>query len=122
MEPVTVIRIEYPESGLGLFRSTKTDEAFDESGELDALRQRHYNFPMPHRDGISMSLCGAEWFCAFKSVDQVKQWVTTEEITFLKSLGFVVYMLDVTEYQLGGSQVAFTKESIVSKKDVSSLF
>lgn len=60
--------------------------------------------------------------CAYKTVEQVQQWLEKEEIQYFTSIGFRVYLLTVSEYQTGEYQVIFTKDSIESKEDVTSLF
>ena len=71
-------------------------------------------------DNEKLRLSGV--FCAYKSVDQLKEWITTEEIATLKENNYRIFMLDVTNYHEGKYQVIYTKESIVNTTDITDLF
>lgn len=61
-------------------------------------------------------------YCAYPSVEAMKTWINCSEIKELLKYGFVVLLLDVTDSIEDLDQVIYTKESIVSSKDISSLF
>lgn len=126
----TIIRIEHSD-GWGMFRSKDNDRwtVGDYSGVkcLDELWDRHSSWneggmPLPDNDGIKMHKEYKEWFCAFKSMEEFKQWVKPEEIKELIKRDFKVLLLDVTDFQEGEKQIVYTKESILSAKDISQLF
>lgn len=120
---MTVVRVEHPSDGWGMFRATSWDKkSIVEEEIIDSMQHRHYRFRTPYLEGLNMSLYDREWFCAYKSMDQIVQWIYPEDFKALISLGFIIYLLDVTEYQEGRDQVVFTKESIINKKDISSIF
>lgn len=122
----TVIRIEYPEDGIGMFmtylknglkRKIKSIDEFC----ITAFR-RHFKFNCPIQDGLDAYRDSKEWFCSYKSIEQLQQWIKTNELKRIIKKGYMVLMLDVTEYQEGRDQIIYTKESIKSSKDITSLF
>ena len=113
-----VIRIEHPIDGWGSFRS-HDGKYFD---GLYRMYDRHGSLPVPSLDGIYMSKDMKEWFCAYKTLEQLKEWVTIEEIEILIDYGFNIHMLEVEEYQVGYYQIVYTKESIISNNIINDLF
>jgi hypothetical protein len=83
---------------------------------------RHRNFPNPHNDGCDLYRDSKDWYCAYKSIDQIQQWIMPHEFKKMPIAGYRVYLLTVMEYQEGEYQVIFTKESIIDRKDVTELF
>lgn len=134
----TVIRIEHPEDGLGLFIYREKGTNLQENGRYPTLSDvistftyspiqigevsgRHFNMPTIREFYKQVDNLN-KYYCAYGSVETMKQWINCKEIKQLLSLGFVVLMLDVTDYRESEYQVIYTKESIVSSKDISSLF
>lgn len=131
----TVIRIEYLD-GWGLFRSylyehriksSKLQKVLSEKKlighhMLDQILERHQNFNTPYKDSLNMYLGDKTWFCAFKSVEQLLQWVTLEELKELQKHDYSIYEISVNEFQEGEHQVVFTKESIITKRNINHLF
>lgn len=128
-----IIRIEHPSSGLGYFN------ARDEEGIINSrhsqsrvIVKRHANqnqFPNYYGDCVLnqqidlMVLMDKNYFYAFNDLQQFENAFTREEVKeCIEKLGFVVLMMDVTDYYESPYQVVFRKESIVSKKDISSMF
>ncbi len=140
----TIIRIEHND-GFGMFRknwdnggrffcvsdTTEGNPFLMSRGVdgwlMDNLWNRHSahsdcGMPTPYSDGIDLDLDDKDWYCAFKSLEEFSEWVKPKEADALTKLDFKILMLDVTEYQEGEKQVAYTKESISSFKDISGLF
>ena len=126
----TIIRIEHAD-GWGMFNSKDTVrfQVGDSSGIkcLNALWKRHSawntkGMPIPRNDNIDLELKDKEWFCAFRSMEEFKKWVKPVEVKALIKKGFKILLLDVSEYQEGTYQIAYTKESIQSMKDISALY
>lgn len=119
---ITVIRFEYLD-GKGIFyRNEKDGRRLMDIG-LQSIGDRHNNnFNCPYADNLDLYLERKEWFCAYKSIPQVKNWITSEEILKLTLHGCKIFMLDVINYQVGDDQVIFTKDSIISSKDITKLF
>lgn len=117
MESIKVVRLEL--KGTGIFISPYVDM---DRVEIAGVYHRHKEFPCPESEGLDLREDGKEWFCAYKTIEQVQQWLRKEEIQYFISIGFRVLLLTVNEYQLGEYQVIFTKESIESKEDITSLF
>lgn len=119
----TVLRVEHLD-GWGMFISYKDDMHRQnvKALELFEIAERHNTFNDPDEDRLNIYKGNKEWFCAYKSVEQLQEWLTPQEIEILSKNGYKVLMLDVEEYQEGRDQVIFTKESIISSKDVTKLF
>jgi len=122
----TIIRIEHLD-GIGLFQDYHKSTNFRPHSVFDIcedLGERHQNgnFPVPSRDNLDINKEDKEWFCAYKSIDQLQQWVKKDEFQILFENNYKVLLLDVTEYQEGEYQIVFTKESIIQTKDISNLF
>lgn len=120
MSVIKIVRLE--RRGFGIFRPK--NQAILKSKIAQRTYDRHNNggFPMPWQEDLDMDMDGKEWFCAYKTVEQLQQWVLKEELAFFISKGFKVLLLSVSEYQEGEKQVIFTKESIVSSEDITTLF
>ena len=120
----TIIRIERPD-GIGMFRN---DVSVYNIPELNSLANRHShgNFPIPYDDTklgeLSCYKDDKNWFCAYKSIEQLQQWIKPEEFQYLFNNDYKLLLLDVTEYQEGEYQILYTKESILNSKDISNLF
>lgn len=122
----TIIRIEH-KSGHGIFRAVNRlgnyiiDTKKNES-KFKLLCRRHWNFPTPSRDSKINRFINPEEFCAFKSIEQVQQWITKDEIIALTKLDFKVLMLDVSECIEGEYQIIYEKKNILQSKDITNLF
>jgi len=119
----TIVRVE-ARDGNGLFTSMK-DGKFREYkpyAEIPALATRHNTFNNPEEDGLDIHKGDKEWFCAYKNIEQLQDWVLRSELRVFAENGCRVLMLDVLEYQVGDDQIIYTKESIISSKDVTELF
>jgi len=124
---ITVIRIEHPADGWGIFRINHSENLegikSNHIPELTELYERHNDkLKTPYEDGLNMSLRGHEWYCAYKGIEQIKRWITPEEFKTLYYNGYKILLLDVTNYQEGKDQVVYTKTSVISMKDISELF
>lgn len=121
-----IVRIEHPDTGLGLFRhvvtlSTKLDSKFDK--EFDELLSRHGSFPFPFMEGLELRKDSKRWFCAFNSIEQLQKWITKEELlSITNNWGYRVLFLEVEEFQQATFQTIFTKESIIHSTDITELF
>lgn len=113
-----VVRLE--RRGRGIFRPS--NNVIQKYRITQNVYDRHAKFPTPRKECLNMSLDDKEWFCGYKSIDELQSWVYSDEIKFFISKGFKVLLLEVTEFQLGEHQIIFTKESITSSKDITSLF
>ena len=122
----TIIRIEH-KSGNGIFRavnrlgnyiidSKKVGKTFNK------LQIRHFEFPTPYGDSKISRFINEDEFCAFKSIEQVQQWITKDEIIALTKLDFKVLMLDVSECIEGEYQIIYEKKNILQSKDITNLF
>lgn len=122
----TVIRIEYPLDGIGMFMTYLPNGFKRKIKPLDefciSAFRRHYEFNSPIQDGLDRQKDFKEWFCSYKSIEQLQQWITSNELKKIIKKGYVVLMLDITEYQEGMDQIIYTKESIKSSKDITQLF
>lgn len=128
-----IIRIEHPSDGMGLWRSLNTggwSSKIDRHSQYFKISKRHSNpsvFPGLHEDdelqyeAKDVDIC--DYHFAFKDLAQLEVALTREELKeCIEVLGFQVFMLDVTDYYESSYQIVFKKESIVNKKDISSMF
>lgn len=117
----TIIRIEH-ECGNGLFTARTEDDStavIRKSSFVRKLQAKHMDFPVPQNDGLTIRSCN---YCAFKSIEQIQQWIEPEQFKEIIELGFKIWMIDVADYQEGEYQILFKKQDILSKKDISQLF
>jgi hypothetical protein len=124
---IQIIRIEHPSDGYGIFRSICTEDRKNNRELYDLsllLYDRHGNnaFKTPHEDNVDIYEDNKQWFCAYKTIEQLLQWITLEEIKAIIKHGFNILVLEVTEYQEGRDQVIFTKESIQDQRNLNDLF
>ena len=123
-----IVRVEH-EDGYGMFRSSTKPICLSNSGDpvLNRLWNRHSTcgdpgMPLPCHDGIDLDMGGKNWYCGFGSMDDFNKWVMPDEAKALISYGFKVLLISANEFQIGGHQVVYTKSSITSVEDISSLF
>lgn len=114
MEAIKIVRIEL--NGYGIFNSCEIPSYHP---VIYNVHERHNEFPNPYQEGLKM---GSEWFCAYKTIEQVQKWIMASEIRYFIELGFKVLLLTVDNYQVGQYQVIYTKDSIKSQEDITSLF
>jgi hypothetical protein len=123
MEAIQIVRIEHINDGYGLFRS---EDGFgfniDRLSCNDELNIRHGKMLNPNGEGLNLYKHDKEWFCAYKNIEQFSNWIDKDWVEEILSVGFDIYLLSVTEYQIGRDQVIFTKESIIKKEIINSLF
>lgn len=132
MKPITIIRIEHKESGLGIFQTRSNKGKWNifigkpfliDQLPLKRLQTRHEDsFPAPFKDSLITRDAKDNEFCAFKSIEQVQQWITPREIKVLTANNFKILELKVTNYTVGEYQVLFYKDSIVKSRDITHIF
>jgi hypothetical protein len=133
----TLIRIEDPKSGIGLFQAvgiyTKEDVLNDSSRRegdwygMSALSQYDQDIWARHQQMVvAIYACRGfkigRHYCAYRSLDELKSWMEDEWIKDVIRIGFRVYMIEVSECLNGSQQAAFELRHIISKKDISELF
>jgi hypothetical protein len=122
----TIIRIEHPTDGKGIWRSKKDVECdinyIDTLSNFNEFLDKHRNFYTPYREPLIKDEFTDNHYCAFKSVEQLQQWITTDELKEFISFGFKVYTLDVQEWLEGEYQICYLKEDIIDTKDITELF
>jgi hypothetical protein len=123
MKPIQIIRVEH-EDGYGMFRKNSDRYRVVDLCEsvMGELCERHREFPTPNQDNLIEYKDGYEWFCAFRSMEEFNSWVTREQVSVLIEYDFRVFILEVTEYQIGDYQVLYRKDSIISKTDITNLY
>jgi hypothetical protein len=122
---LTFYRVEFSD-GYGLFfknlfhRGERLDKRpFYMEKDLPELHKRHKeNFSFPYDDGLDPTKDGKEYFCAFKTFDDLKYWIYPDEMEKIKNMGFKIYKISATDIQIGNFQIMYTKESITEKIDI----
>lgn len=117
------IRIEHPDSGNGIWRHKVNNAYLSQNFSFfDDFCNKHLEFPTPNRDSLIHRYIEENEYCAFKSVQQIQQWMDLEWWNEIFEFGYKVYMLELSDCTVGKYQIIFTKNNIISKKDISSLF
>lgn len=121
-----VIRIEHPHTGLGLFRSPMkidnliiTNMSLIES--LDCYNDiiiKHEYFYSPKEE--KLKFIPNKHYCAFKSIDQLNEWFTKDQLIAIYSLGFKIFSIKLSKYIEGKYQVVFRKRDIIQMKNITS--
>ena len=78
------IRIEYKD-GLGLFQYR---DNYDENNRVvpctvrnwPVLSNRHSKFNSPQEDNLDIRKDNKLWYCAYKSIEQMQEWITPREL------------------------------------------
>lgn len=115
-----VVRIEHPEDGWGLFRSYDRNVASRIKGLEKFIERYMYSFPTPY-DELRRWITDRE-FCAFHSVEQIKEWITPDEINVILNHKFKIYELELSDVIICEYQCFFKKEDIINKIDISDKF
>lgn len=119
------IRIEYSD-GYGLFFKKIWDKQGNIIANRDVYAEKDFHelwvkhndfFPQPHEEFLHVTKDLKEYFCAFKSINDLLFWIKPNQLNEIINAGFKIYELDVTDYQIGGYQIIYTKESIVNQID-----
>ncbi len=123
---ISIIRIEAPD-GYGIFSdmdSNKRERTIKNMFDLiQTVHNRHTRFPTPILDNkMDVNKDNKEYFCAYKNLRQLKQWIKPYELKIIIEEGYNVFRLIVTDYQVGEHQIIYTKESILKSKNINSLF
>lgn len=120
----TIIRIEHPRDGNGIWQATSKEGNwyYWSFSFRSSLVAKHNNFPTPDEDSLIDRCIEKDEFCAFKSIEQIQQWIDKSWWNEIFKAGFKVLMLDVSECVVGEYQILFKKENILQVKDISNLF
>jgi len=119
-----IIRLEHENSGDGLFRHQDDfgKAIYRQLNCFESLRDRYETFKTPYEEPLLKREMSEKYYCAFKSLDQLSQWITSEEMMEILDYGFKIYVIDIEIYHEGEYQIIFKKEDIISKKDITDLF
>lgn len=112
------IRIEHPNTELGIFRH---EVKLQDLGLFELL-ERHQNFPTPNEERRLYGIFKKRYKCAFKTVEQLKRWIYSEEIEALLLAGFEVYVMTSKFAIEGDYQIIFDPELVTLKENISDLF
>ena len=124
-----LIRIEHSQSGTGIFRDSNNipvPSNYSEDYEIvyPCLSRHNTHFPTPWEEGLSISKDNKNWFCAYKNVNQIQDWIKTNEMEVFIKYGFNILLLEVDDsnLQIGKYQILFTKDAIISATIINTLF
>ena len=120
MRNKTIIRIEHPDDGFGIWKSCSNGRTRIRSLPCYyEIKDHHENLPTLSEEGITRT---NDLFCAFRNKRQFNLWINEWWIPELIDLGFKIFELEVSNIIVGDYQVAYRKEDIISKKDITSTF
>ena len=106
----TIVRIE-DSKGIGICRSKLADNLID---EIVYKVMRDFRSPL-NDPGINRYPKTNE-YCAFRSLRQLKSLYSKEDLQYLQSAGFKIYLISIEKYTLGKRQVLFRKVDIIKKE------
>lgn len=112
-----VIRLEDSLS-VGLFNS----KCVYKSIHWSSVKDRHSYFPNPFNDKGIEDKMTSNHLCSYKSVEQLQQWIETEELKDLIDLGIRVYVVSVFDAIEGECQVIYKPENVIKKENITELF
>lgn len=133
-EPIKVIRVENTEGyGMFMFTAYSCDEILPE------LYDRHFGpdaqdnsrreaVPPPHFDcknigdrKTAFDCYGKKYKCAFKSLNQFNRLIRKNEVKVLLQF-YDIYLIETYDYAEFDNQIMYNPKTIVSKKNINSLF
>jgi hypothetical protein len=127
----TIKIVRFEREGKGIFKHEDSEIYQNYIAKRTYERHNNGNFPTPWDDRLEgdnyynyldLDKDYKEWFCAYKTIEQIQEWIMPDEIDYFVSKGFRLLLLKVSEYQIGEKQVLFTRESIIKQEDITSLF
>lgn len=124
---LTVIRIEHPEDGCGIFRDRYEKElsykdimstfSYD-SENIGNIENKHYKM----KSARSIKGFTPDHFCAYPSLTIMRKFINQKEIKKLLNLGFQILLLDVKKHIADTNQILYKKQHVSKTKNISSLF
>ena len=120
----TIIRIEHPRDGNGLFSAQDENKIYyyKKIPLGRRIQSSFYFFPSPRQDNKIKRNPDSNEYCAFLTIADLNQHLKPEWIYALITAGFKIYAIKVSQYVEGEYQSLFRKEHILQQKDISSLF
>ncbi len=127
------IRIQHPDSELGLWRTEINDKCvLQNHSQFDKIQERHGNpdkFPTLYQDDVlieqvyAKDISTRDYYFAFLSLDQLKEALTSEELKeCINSLGFRVLLLELSDCIASPFQIIFKKKDVLNSEDISFMF
>lgn len=115
---VSIFRIENPKSGRGFWTNYNDNDKRScwEYSFYNEMCDFHYGMPNPYTDDINGF--NSNYFCAFKTFEDLIYWVKPLWIEELVKIGFRVYKIQVSDYLVGNHQICYKKEDIIDKEDI----
>ena len=111
-----VIRLEHPSNGCGIFHNA---HIISDTYMEDDWYHRHNKMTGARLiDGF----CKGKHFCAYQSIDELQRWITNDELKEIIHNGFIVLLLDISDFILHHDQVLYDKTSIRFQKEITELF
>ena len=119
------IRFESPKDGYGIFRSSGDDNNSrwnvddDRTRLMEDLAHNYQSFPTPYEEGHAIR---GDEFCGFKSIEQVYEWFTKQQIQYIVKQGIRIYSITGKTTFVGTNQIIYKKQDIKNQKDITELF
>jgi hypothetical protein len=110
-------RVQHPDSEKGMWNTFSPEGkplVTYLSNELMAT------LPMPH--SAIYGTGGRRWYSAGGSLENLYAWFNGEDLQELINMGFEIFEVEALETQQLPSEVIFTKESVVSWKNITEQF
>ena len=114
-----LVRLEF-DNGIGIFQQDDYDENLHQT-----ILDRHQSFNCIKQDFLITnkieSIDLKKYYCAYKSVSQLKQWITQKQLKALFKLGCNAYLLEVSKCIEGEHQFIYMKSDIVNQTVLNSI-
>lgn len=110
-----IYRIEHKEDKRGMFNSRHSYKV------EDTIRITQFPYPIncPYDDPkIKRGIIKRKEFCAFKSLKDVKKYISRKDYDLLTSKGFKLLRIRIDKCVIGKEQVLYQRKNILSCKDI----
>ena len=104
-----LIRIEFAETGIGMWHTFKKDS--EDLLVTSLSDQRIAELPMPHDDSV-YGQKGRRWYSAVPNAEMMKMWFTEQDAQEMIDLGFCVTQFEAGEWKKLEAEYIFTRESV----------
>lgn len=116
MEARTIWRIENPTTGTGMWYNDKGEFAPVITKLTEGISAH-----LPMENNPVHRLHGKHWHSGVVSYESLKNWFSKRDTEELISMGYVLYEIVTEEYNELEFEILFTKEGIVSQREINLL-
>lgn len=90
-----------------------------ETRMVHKLFESHRDFNNPKNDGLSLSIDGVDYFCAYKSKADMSNWLGLDMAVYLtEEHGLRIFEMTIADYQEGFYQYMYDLNKVTNKVDI----